>query len=217
MSLISFASAATILGGSALLTTSYANQLESWLGEGNITITNIYTKQAGHTSANFHSAADGQGRTFSIIEVLGGVNQIIGGYNPRSWDSSSGYVTAYNTNAFVFNFNTGSVRYHTYTVQPYESYNYSSYGPTFGNGHDIYVNNSLTGGYTYSYAYRSNSRTGNLDIPEGYSYGLIASGSGLTIGRIEVFTISNVPVPEPTTTVLLGLGVLALGMLWKRK
>lgn len=42
MSLISFASAATILGGSALLTTSYANQLESWLGEGNITITNIY-------------------------------------------------------------------------------------------------------------------------------------------------------------------------------
>jgi len=210
--------AATILSSSELLTLSYANQLESWLGEGSIGLTRIYAKQSGDTSTNFHNAVDGKGRTITLIEVTS-QNKIIGGYNPQSWNASLGYVTASNTDAFVFNLNNNEVRYHSYAYSIYETYN-SSYGPTFGNGHDIHVNSALTGGYTYGYAYRSTTRTASPDLPNtGYSYGIIGngiSGSGLTYGKIEVFSITNNPVPEPGTCFLVSLAFVAVFILRKR-
>jgi len=87
------AHAVTITGGIGLLTTAGGTQLETWLGEGSLALTSIFSHQVGDlkTSLDFHTAADGQGRTFAIMEVLGingGPNEIIGGYNPQSWNSS---------------------------------------------------------------------------------------------------------------------------------
>ena len=61
------ASLALLLSGAGrakatLITAADQSQLESWLGEGPLTLTNIYTKKAGDTAANFHAAVDGQGR-----------------------------------------------------------------------------------------------------------------------------------------------------------
>jgi hypothetical protein len=107
------ASAAIVVGGSELLTPAYAQQLQDWLGEGPIALTNIFTKATGDTSADFHAAADGQGRTFSVLEVLtvnGEVaTQIIGGYNPQSWSSNAGWhlsPTNAERTAFLFNLST---------------------------------------------------------------------------------------------------------------
>ena len=107
--------ATTIIGGSALLTPASASQLETWLGEGPLTLTNIFTKTAGSTTADFHVAADGQGRTFSIMEVSGLVDipsglpvagtYVIGGYNPESWSSADQwhFSPPYGFDAFIFN------------------------------------------------------------------------------------------------------------------
>jgi hypothetical protein len=86
------AEATPVIGGSGFLTDAYASQLEGWLGEGPIQLTNIFTKKAGDRAQAFHAAADGQGRTFTVIEVFYGAgnsqHSVIGGYNPQSWSSS---------------------------------------------------------------------------------------------------------------------------------
>jgi hypothetical protein len=85
----STAQAGAIVGGSSLLTTSELAQLETYLGEGPLTITRIFEKQPGLAhSANFHAAADGAGRTFTVFEMTDdGVTRLMGGYNPLSWST----------------------------------------------------------------------------------------------------------------------------------
>jgi hypothetical protein len=216
------AQAALIVGGTGFVSQADANQLESWLGEGPITITNIYTKQSGDSSFNFHVAADGNGRTFSVIEVLGGYNaftgeavspQVIGGYNPQSWDSVTGWHSNF-LPGFLFNLTTNEKQdENTYLPPGFQTYNNISYGPTFGAGHDIYVDFSLTNGYAFNYSYGGTSYVNA--ITSGYNnYDIF------TIGRLEIYTISGneAAVPEPSSMILLGLGGLGVGLaVWRPK
>jgi len=222
------AHAAAVIGGSALLTAGYANQLETWLGEGSITLTNIFTKQAGDTSADFHAAADGQGRTFVVIsgtEGNTGNSAIYGGYNPHSWNSCCGYYVASDVSdrtGFLFNLSLSQLFPELtgeFTGGPamgfdagqYQAVNILSYGPTFGGGHDFYVTQDLSLGYSYLYSYAdinaSNYGTSVID-------GSKNNGLDIKIAGIEVFTISEGTVvdghvPEPGTLALVGLAVTA--------
>ena len=213
------AGATTILGGSALLTPGYATQLETWLGEGPLTLTNIFTKGVGSTSYDFHAAADGKGRTFSVIEVVSSYNyytgdplpspMIIGGYDPVSWDSQYYYNTSppNNFDAFLFNLTDSFIQTQTGSAPYYQTYNGFAYGPTFGGGHDLYVGTDLTSGYTYPYSYSpyyGANLLNHYDPTAPYQYDV------MTIGHLEVFTISadNSPVPEPSTIALMGAGPL---------
>jgi Calx-beta domain/FG-GAP-like repeat/Bacterial Ig domain/TLD len=187
------------VGGSTLLSQTDLNQLATWLGEGALTLTNIFTKTAvnGMTSADFHTAADGMGRTFSVMEVLatnGNPHDIIGGYNPLSWNSTNSYNITENDaqrTAFIFNLDTMDMRPQKGTAVDasfygqYQTYNTPSYGPTFGGGHDIYVNNTLSAGYSYKYSYG----TSGFNSPN--IVGLAYNGLSMQYGTIEVFTIAN--------------------------
>ena len=95
------AAAATIAGGSDLLSSSYAATLESWLTgdptlsySGSLVFTNIFDKASGDTSADFHAAVDGKGATIVVMEATDSRNPdqtvLIGGFNPQSWSSSGG-------------------------------------------------------------------------------------------------------------------------------
>ena len=110
------AQASSIIGGSTLIDSASLTQLEGWLGEGQLDLTNIFTKQTGSTSLDFHAAADGKGRTFSVMQVSGtyaskdgtltDFSSVVGGYNPQSWNSLGNYNLVPDTalrTAFIFN------------------------------------------------------------------------------------------------------------------
>jgi TLD len=197
--------------------------LTTWIGEGRFRLERIYTKADGDTSADFHAAVDGKGRTISLMNATGadGRTWLIGGYNPQSWDSLGGFhMTPKNEQrtAFLFNLTTDRIYRQTPvthildTVGSYQTYNDSNFGPTFGLGHDLYVPADLThGGASILYSYVEEDGTGvNQSILDG-SY----SGSDITIGALEVYTIAV--VPEPSQYAMLAGGALLLGWRLRRR
>lgn len=197
-----------VIGGSDLLTGGDATQLATWLGEGDLALTNVYDTSAWSASSAsaFHSAADGIGRTFSLIEVLDGTGAriaILGGYNPKSWDSHGHYHYDSDGTAFIFNLTTLERR--AKSGYAHETYNELSFGPTFGAGYDLHVGSDsyVNGAYSYGSGAGSN---------------LLGTGPGqtfFTAGAVEIFTIAAattaaVPLPSASWMGLGGLAVLAV-------
>jgi hypothetical protein len=216
------ANAGTIIGGSALLGAGDVSQLETWLGEGPLALTNVYTKQTGDTSSNFHGAVNGQGRTFTLIELVnGGSSHFIGAYNPQSWHSGGAYnfTTVADRTAFLFNL-TDQLLYSQIMSSPngqYQTYNHVSYGPSFGGGHDLYINSTLSGGYAnIGYSYGDPSQYANA----AYRNAFTGSYASWTVGGLETFTIAedtSSQVPEPGMLAIIGLGLIGIGYARRRK
>jgi hypothetical protein len=61
--------AAQTMSGPSLLTDSREAQLERWLGAGDQLFTPLFTGVPGDTSLDFHSAVDGKGPTFTLLQV----------------------------------------------------------------------------------------------------------------------------------------------------
>lgn len=210
-------------GGSAsaatsLLSQTDQNQLAAWLGQSQVQLTNIYTKAAGDTARDFHKAADGKGRTISVMQATNekGQTWLIGGYNPQSWSSSGSFNMTPDDaqrTGFIFNLTSGVVHkqtprtYALDTVGAYQTYNDAEAGPTFGIGHDLYVPENLTtGGYSSLYSY--------IDPVNGGFYQSLLDGSmyhapNVTYGAIEVYRVSAVPQPQSYLMFIAGLGILA--------
>jgi hypothetical protein len=219
--------AAVIVGGTGFLSQADANQLETWLGEGPITITNVYTKTPGDDSYTFHAAVDGKGRTFSVIEVLGGYNfsnpsqklnqQVVGGYNPQSWNSTNTYnLTPILIDRTAFLFNLTTTEKQTQNLDGtglYQAFNYEFSGPSFGSGNDLDVRSDLNNGYAYHASY------GGAGLNSSITSGTSGIYDELTIGRIEIYTISSADavVPEPATLAIWGSGVLGMSLIARRR
>lgn len=203
----------------SLLSSAHESQLAGWLGEGPLALTSIYTKAAGDTARDFHLAADGKGRTFSVMEASNGSGQswLVGGYNPQSWSSTGGFnLTPRQADRTAFIFNLTSNQYFLQAPDSYalgtvganQTYNDIDAGPSFGIGFDLGVSADLTtNGISYRYSYIDPvSGTFGASLLDGKPY---ASYPNVTYGALQVFAISAVPEPSAYALLLLGLASLA--------
>lgn len=217
------AHAVTITGGIGLLTTAGGTQLETWLGEGSLALTSIFSHEVGDgkTSYDFHAAADGQGRTFAIMEVFGfngPAREIIGGYNPQSWNSSGSHnLTVNDADRTAAIFNLTDLVWRPQTTGAglgmFQTFNYDYYGPVFGFEYDIFVDPSLSSGSVHPDSYGVYGNSENILGGTGYQT--------VQYGRMEIFTItaaSASTVPDGgNTAMMLGGGLVCLFVGARRK
>jgi len=96
------------------------------------------TSKDGDSVSTFHSRCDSKGPTVVIVETKSG--NVFGGYTYTSWASSGGYASS--TKGFLFQLRPSMKRFDLKSsTQSYAIYRHSSYGPTFGHGFDLYLNN----------------------------------------------------------------------------
>ncbi|KAK3590757.1 hypothetical protein CHS0354_017271 [Potamilus streckersoni] len=138
-------------------------RLEALIGGGRKTFHLLYSAERdGCNAAVFHSKCNNQGPTLTVL--LNGYKTIFGGYTTMSWQNGSNYV--HDSAAFLFQLcYNGELNPKRFNVKlPANAiYNHSSYGPTFGSGHDLYTFNGtiardgqalkLNGGMTLNTAY----------------------------------------------------------------
>jgi hypothetical protein len=221
VSLQSGAEAATIVGGSDLLNSTGAAQIQTWLGGNPTTFTNIYDKQTGDLSNAFHAAVDGKGPTVFLAEVTGDFGtKIVGGYNPQSWYSGPGTFNVTpdpaDRNAFIFNL-TDSLFLPQVLANSdgqYQTYNSAFTGPIFGGGFDLLVSANMSSGSFQSDSYCPVGSTGCFGQATLFSMG---SGS-LTVGALETFSVSSTVTPIPPALPLFASALGGLGFVgWRRR
>ncbi|RGB34133.1 BTB/POZ domain-containing protein [Rhizophagus diaphanus] len=98
----------------------------------------------GNTTEAFHSKCDNKGATLIVAKIKNS-EQIIGGYNPFSWNSENKYKST--CDSFIFSFinkdylQSGKVGYSNGNSRSIG--NYLSYGPIFGSGNDLRFYNGI--------------------------------------------------------------------------
>jgi hypothetical protein len=142
----------------------------------------------GFTGQAFHTKCDGKANTITII--LNKMNYIFGGFASSCWNTK-GFID--DPKAFLFSLRRNGVSYKDkLTINNFKNalYGHSSYGPTFGGGHDIYINNqsdNCIGSYTnLGHSYSSNGHqygTGNAQCFLAGNY------NQWLVDEIEVFQI----------------------------
>jgi hypothetical protein len=181
------ATAGMVTNDTEILSAAGHEQLATWLGE-DVDLTRIFAKGIdGTTGGDWHAEVDNQGRTFTIMEVFNGTDRrIAGGYNQFSWNSTGRTVQSTSKENFLFNLTSG-IKYQKNNLSNYQTYNNTSYGMTFGKGHDLHVRQDLTTGHTN--IGRSYGDRNRLNTAE-YHNEFMGSHSSWTIGKYETFTLS---------------------------
>jgi hypothetical protein len=144
-SIPSFKERAKCFFGGSLLSAGHSSQLFRFLSQAKCDSAKkqwkvIYkASKDGFASTTFHQKCDNQGETITVIKASNGY--LFGGYNPQSWTSNS----VYTNDGKTFLFSLVGAKGQQPTLCPTISgkgnstYGCSTYGPTWGGGHDLYL------------------------------------------------------------------------------
>ena len=164
----------------------FIKEILEWSGYKSMKL--IYRGSRDGTKSNdFHNKCDNQGPTICLFKNEKGY--IFGGYSSISWTNDSGnYHSA--PESFIFTLTN------IYNIKPtkfpnsdsnYSVYHYSSYGPTFGGGHDINIYSDYTNNNN-SYANFPNSYQDTL----GYGKSIFTgdnNSSNFKLKEMEIFKL----------------------------
>ena len=118
--------------------------------------------QNNFSAGNFHNACNGHGQTITFCENTYGKK--FGGYTPLAWNSNGTYYADSTYKSFTFSLSNGHKLVSDASSSNHQYCN-SSYGPTFGNGHDINIADACNQNFN-SYCglttlYKNGNYTGN--------------------------------------------------------
>ena len=130
----------------------------------------------GYGYSNFHSKCDGKVNTLILVETTN--SRRFGGYTECQWDQSNNYKNG--PYSFIFSFDNKKIYYSKNGSN--SIYGYSSYGPTFGGGHDFYI---CDGCNSSNNSYES---MGNSYENDGKKYPLTGS-SNFLVSDYEVYQL----------------------------
>ena len=146
--------------GSKIIDATQGSKINTWIGTPGQLWKTCYVKPSTGASASaFHTACDGKGPSVTIARLnTAGVIRVVGGYNTTSWSAAGTYSGT--STGFLFSI-TNDFKHDTPGTSSgaYWTYNSSTYGPTFGGGHDWYTDSALTSGYC-NIGYNYKCRTG---------------------------------------------------------
>jgi len=133
----------------------------------------------GQNASSFHSNCNNKGPTVTVIKSKAG--KIFGGFVDKPWTSSGSYLST--NNAWIFSV-TEKKKYEQNdpnTYSQYGAYDNSSYGPTFGGGHDIYLANDWTSNSNYCNRHSYNFPD-NTTLTGGYNF---------SVEEVEVYSLDK--------------------------
>lgn len=130
----------------------------------------------GFEAKKFHEMCDG--KNYTVTFVITSFGRRFGGFTDQAWDQSGSYKSG--SNGFIFSLDNKEIYYNQNSS--YSIYCNSSYGPTFGNGHDFYLSNNCNINSS------SSNNTNNAYNSYGKNYAL-AGTSGFYVKDYEVYKI----------------------------
>jgi hypothetical protein len=177
---------------SDILTQAEMLQINRWGGMVGQKWERCYSmKDDGTSRQTWRNQCKTRGQNVMVAEMSNGKR--IGAYTPHSWSQHNSQYRGYSGKSFLFSL-TEMERLNIGTYYEYEIYNHTSYGPTYGNGHDIYFRGTMDQmscrhPYAYGRAYPnsewSNTNAGSQWLCGGNDYEV------LTVANVEMFVISN--------------------------
>ena len=90
----------------------------------------------GFRAEDFHEKCDGKKNTIVVVQARNG--RRFGGFTEAKWDKSNGYKSS--STGFLFSLDNKEVYYNK--KNEYDIYCYSDKGPTFGGGHDLFIDDN---------------------------------------------------------------------------
>ena len=90
----------------------------------------------GFRAEDFHEKCDGKKNTIVVVQARNG--RRFGGFTEAKWDKSNGYKSS--STGFLFSLDNKEVYYNK--KNEYDIYCYSNKGPTFGGGHDLFIDDN---------------------------------------------------------------------------
>ena len=90
----------------------------------------------GFRAGDFHEKCDGKKNTIVVVQARNG--RRFGGFTEAKWDKSNGYKSS--STGFLFSLDNKEVYYNK--KNEYDIYCYSDKGPTFGGGHDLFIDDN---------------------------------------------------------------------------
>merc|ERR1719183_201592 len=146
------------------------------------------TRDGWDSHSNFHSRCDDKGATIMVCHSPHG-DYIFGGYTTQSWREYGNYRTDTESWLYWLKCQAGiperKMDVKMDGNQVHAIYPHNSYGPTFGGGHDIYLEGNMQNGYiNWGHTY---------PLPSGYDCSFIdghGCGSGHQMCKeLEVWTV----------------------------